>query len=505
MTITENLYCSYYTKSEYITDYMVKRLQVQSDSIILEPSAGDGVFIDPLLEIDSNLNITAIDLNPETVTLLKGKYSNNPNIKILEADTLLDNSLDQKVIVNGYYDKIIGNPPYGAWQDYKKREELKKRYKGYYVKETYTLFLLRCVSLLRRHGTLTFIIPDTFLNLHMHKQLREYILLNTKISEILMIPSNFFPGVNFGYANLTIITVKKCSKEDALNNTIRIISGLKKVSDIENITEEKNLEKYNIINIKQKEVFDSIDMAFLIKSGDDIRRLINNSETTLGDLADCVTGFYSGDNSRFFKVANSQVRNISKCEVIKTEEINYNFIDYPDILDGIDEQRCFIPVIKGNSKGYLRKDEWFLNWSKEAVQHYKTDKKARFQNSQYYFRKGIALPMVKASKVSASLIDNKVFDQSIVGVFPKDTKHLYLLLALINSDIANTIIQTINHTANNSANYIKKIPIVIPSDTLLAKINKLVENQISQIKKTGSHDKNIDLELNKIFKELYQG
>lgn len=504
MTTAENLYCSYYTKSEYITDYMLDRLQVQSDSVILEPSAGDGVFIDPLLEIDSNLNITAIDLNPEAVTLLKGKYLNYPNIKILEADTLLDNSLDQKVIGNGYFDKIIGNPPYGAWQDYDKRNELKKRYKGYYVKETYSLFLLRCVSLLKKHGTLTFIIPDTFLNLHMHKQLREYLLLNTKINEILMIPSSFFPGVNFGYADLTIITVEKSNKKAALNNTIRIINGLKKVSDMEDITQKKKLEKYNIINIKQKEIFDSVDMAFLIKSGDHIRSLINNSETTLGNIANCVTGFYSGDNSRFFKVSNSQVRNISKCEVINTEEINYNYLDSPDILDGIDGQRCYIPVIKGNSKGYLRKDEWFLNWSREAVQHYKTDKKARFQNSQYYFRKGIALPMVKASKVSASLIDKKVFDQSIVGIFPKDMKHLYFLLALINSDIVNTIIQTINPTANNSANYIKKIPIVIPNDSLITSIDILVKNQISQIKKTGSHDNNIDLELNEIFSELYK-
>lgn len=505
MSISANLYCSYYTKSEYITDYMVNRLQVQDDSIVLEPSAGDGVFIDPLLEINSSLDITAIDLNPESVTLLKDKYGAYPSIKVVEADTLLDSGLDQKVIGNGYFDKIIGNPPYGAWQDYEKRDELKKRYKGYYVKETYTLFLLRCVALLKKHGTLTFIIPDTFLNLHMHKQLREHLLLNTKISEILMIPSSFFPGVNFGYSNLTIITLEKSSKQDALNNTIRIVNGLKKVSDIEDITKHRNLEKYNIINITQREVFESVDMAFLIKSGDNIRSLINNAEVKLGDIADCVTGFYSGDNSRFLKVAHAQVRNLSKCEVISAEEINNHYLDYTNILDGIDGPSCYIPVVKGNSKGYLRKDEWFLNWSKEAIQHYKTDKKARFQNSQYYFREGIALPMVKASKVSASIIDKKVFDQSIVGVFPKDTKYLYFLLALLNSDIVNTIIHTINHTANNSANYIKKIPIVIPSETVLSHINRLVENQLSHIKKAGSHNNDIDSELNSIFTELYQG
>lgn len=33
------------------------------------------------------------------------------------------------------------------------------------VKETYTLFLLRCIQLLNDGGRLVFIIPDTFMNI----------------------------------------------------------------------------------------------------------------------------------------------------------------------------------------------------------------------------------------------------------------------------------------------------------------------------------------------------
>ena len=54
---------------------------------------------------------------------------------------------------------------------------------------------------------------------------------------------------------------------------------------------------------------------------------------------------------------------------------------------------------------------------------------------------------------------NRVFDQSIVGIFPKNNDDLYYLLALLNSSIVNEIIHNINPSVNNSANYLKRIPI----------------------------------------------
>ncbi|KLI01677.1 hypothetical protein SINU_12140 [Sporolactobacillus inulinus CASD] len=484
---------------------MVKKLDFTENHLVLEPSAGDGVFIDALLRKHPNTNITAYDLNPKAVNVMSDKYRSFENVNVIESDTLLDTDLDMKVFMGGFYDRIIGNPPYGAWQDYEKRANLKNLYPGFYVKETYTLFLLRCISLLKENGKLTFIIPDTFMNLHMHNNLREYLLLNTKIHEILMIPSKFFPGVNFGYSNLTIITVEKVTEESNLSNVIRIISGLKKVTDIEDITNNERLEKYKIINISQKEVYESIDMAFLIRADNKTRNLINNPQLTLEDLAYCVTGIYTGNNKAYFKALNSEVRNPTKCNIVDKNLIEYDFLQYNNLLNGIKSEKHFIPVTKGNADMYSRKNEWYIDWGEEAVHHYKTDKKARFQNSKYYFKKGIAVPMVKSSKVKANLINNQVFDQSVVGIFPKEEKYLYYLLALLNSDEVNTIIQTINHTANNSANYLKKIPIVLPdSEKDFNHVLDLVKQMINNIKQTNTINTEIQTEINQIFKNLYE-
>lgn len=205
----KNIYCSYYTNSEAITAYMTKRLELQAGDRILEPSSGEGIFIESILNEEKNVEIEALDMNFQAIEVLKRKFVNNKQVvEIRETDTLFDSQLDMYAMFNGYYDKVIGNPPYGAWQDYDRRKELKRKYKGYYVKETYSLFLLRCLSVLREDGILSFIIPDTFLFLNMHENLRKTLLRNAEILEVLIFPSKFFPGVSFGYSNLSIITLK---------------------------------------------------------------------------------------------------------------------------------------------------------------------------------------------------------------------------------------------------------------------------------------------------------
>ena len=51
----EHIFRSYYTKSDFITNYMVNMLDLTPSDTILEPSAGDGVFVDKLLELNTQL------------------------------------------------------------------------------------------------------------------------------------------------------------------------------------------------------------------------------------------------------------------------------------------------------------------------------------------------------------------------------------------------------------------------------------------------------------------
>lgn len=491
------LYQSYYTKSPPLVHYMIQQLCPETGLRFLDPAAGDGIFIDGLKTRFPEIQIDVFDIDPEAIQKLKRRFEEYPNITIKKTDTVTDEGLAFYSDIGGVYDRIIANPPYGAWQDYDKRNFLKKMYKDFYVKETYGLFLYRSIQLLKNKGRLVFIIPDTYLNLHLHKKLRQYILLESKIIEIALFPSSFFPGVNFGYSNLSIITLERClSQKECLTHIFKVVTGFKHVESL--IDQQNQCEEFYF---SQKEVYEGIDSALYISPNRRVTTLINTAKYRISDVADCVTGIYSGNDKKFMRVLNGRVRNSSKYQLIEEEHILRN--DLPPSLDGIHEKECFIPIVKGGAIKYCKSDLWFLDWSVDAVLHYKNNKKARFQNASFYFREGIGVPMVSSSNITASLLEGKLFDQSIVGIFPKKDKYLYYLLGFFNSPVCNILIRTINPSANNPANYIKKIPFIYPSEEQLYSINTLIEIILNEIRTQGIYAQEKEEELFALFQDIY--
>lgn len=493
-------YQAFYTKSTPIVDYMVSKLLLNPTDKIFEPCGGDGVFIEAILEANEFANIDICELNSASVAVLQSKFSTFQNVSIRQCDTLLDNDLSFNSNFGGIYDKIIANPPYGAWQDFEKRSVLKKMYSDLYAKESYALFLYRCIELLKEGGILSFIIPDTFLNLHMHKAIRKHILTKTKIIELALFPPSFFPGVNFGYANLSIITLQKAnSQKECLANSFNVLANFTTVEQLAEI----NKEEVKVYSFTQQEIFSNPDHAFLISDNSSVSKAINEAVVKVGDIASCVTGFYSGDDKTFLQVNSTDLKNGKNYDLVDTDKINRDYTNTTNILDGFEGEKHFLPIVKGGNTKYLKPEGWFMNWSKEAVLHYKKDKKARFQNPHFYFRFGVGVPMISSSSITASLIENKLFDQSIVGIFPKDESLTYYFLAFFNSPTCNKLIRTINPSANNPANYIKKIPFIAPTDEQKKSVNSGVQNILESIAAHGQYDEKDENSLNKIIEQIY--
>ncbi len=140
------------------------------------------------------------------------------------------------------------------------------------------------------------------------------------------------------------------------------------------------------------------------------------------------------------------------------------------------------------SRRTRRYEEWFVRCDKPTIDFYTKNKKTRFQNSSFHFKIGVGIFMVKSSAIRAFQMAKRVFDQLIVGVFPKDSSRLYYLLALMNSDAINDLIHAINPTANNSSNYVKAFPYLEPVadvfETIVGKVQEVVAYEREPIMKT---------------------
>ena len=472
---------SYYTDDEYLVDYMVNLLEIQDGDTCLEPCAGSGFFIDGLLRTKKNIAISAFDINEDAIATIKSKYFQCPNIQIFHKDFL---EYASTPIFCNNFSKLIANPPYGGWHSQEKRGVLKKIYPIAYVKESYAVFLAASLQRLDHNGRAVFIIPDTFLYLHMHKKLRMHLISNFSIRSIDIFPSNIFPKVNFGYAKLCIICVEN---KKALENKVKIRTST-----------TKN-EFYDVSHcgtyIEQNKFLDDQEYFSCLTTSPQI--VI--SENTLGDYAKCVTGIYTGNDLKFIRRTETNNKG-KRYDLVPVEKIAENFTAN---LSGITENKHFIPLLKGGGVKYFKPVQWYIDWSTEAVNFYRSNKKARFQNKEYYFKRGIGYPMVSSNKANASILQNNwMFDQSIVGIFPFNSDHFGFIFSLMNSSVVPKLLLSINPSANNSAKYIRRIPVILPDKNALVWFNDITNEYLDKIQTQGP-DILLESRIDRAISEIY--
>src|SRR5450759_2198483 len=100
------IYQPYYTTSKSLVNYMVENLAVKRGMRVFEPCAGNGVFIDALIEKISDITVEAFELDTQAVATLNKKYANDKRIFIKHCDTLTDDMLTLYANSGGYFERI---------------------------------------------------------------------------------------------------------------------------------------------------------------------------------------------------------------------------------------------------------------------------------------------------------------------------------------------------------------------------------------------------------------
>lgn len=494
---------AFYTKEEIITDYMVSKLPIEDGKKVLEPCVGDGEFIRALNRVSNNLDIIAFDIDENAIDFIKSK---TPNIKSQVKNTLIGETKPE-------YDLIIGNPPYGAKITKDEEKIYKKEYGEINITESYALFLINSIRRLKEGGVLSFIISDTFLHLNNHLKLRRYILQNCKIREIILLKTKLFPEVNYQYAGICIISLQKCSDESVRDkNRFRFVNRLGDINQLKRLIELPINSIPEFIDselINQSDYLHFIDNIFF-QAGipKKLSSLFLDHNKLIGDLVSCKTGIYSGDNKKHFRIIGNS-RETKKFvnagyKTISKDEITYRKLNDEEKKRGILSLPCFVPLMKGGSGKYYKKPIWFIDWSKESLSYMLKNPKARVQNSEYYFKKGICMSLINSNRQQARIMEEVIFDQSDNGYFCEE-KYIYFFLGFFNSKLFNYLLKKIiNPTANATVNYVKKVPVLIPSKEELEEINNLV-NEIINKKKVDEHSNILKNEesIDKFFYKLY--
>lgn len=118
-----------------------------------------------------------------------------------------------------------------------------------------------------------------------------------------------------------IISLEKNSNvQECLNNTFSIYNGFKSVEEL-GCNNSSHISK---TQLSQKQVLNNVDHSFILNHNESVLKCIQDSQYNIGDICDCVTGFYSGNDKLFLKVLNKEIRNSKNYECVNKQSIQYD-------------------------------------------------------------------------------------------------------------------------------------------------------------------------------------
>lgn len=174
--------------NELIVKDMIKL--IKNNGSVLEPSCGDGVFLNYLVgrkNVKENIKeITAIEIDEDVIPKVSNfqGFSINKKISIINND-FLDYDIENK------YDTIIGNPPYVKYKEMLSStkniiESFKPINFDIFDKRTnlYMFFIYKAFLHLKDHGELIFIVPREFLNSTAAEKMNSILYKNGTMTDV---------------------------------------------------------------------------------------------------------------------------------------------------------------------------------------------------------------------------------------------------------------------------------------------------------------------------------
>ncbi len=218
-TTQKKLRGGYYTPQK-LANYITK-ITLKDKMKILEPSCGDGSF---LKSIKNRLNIN--NYNVEKIDAIEYiEEEANKSRKIVK-------SIDNAIVINDdfynfyvnckdKYNLIIGNPPYIRYQyltEFQREKQsqvlIKNKMKSNKLINSWVFFLVACIELLEKNGTIAFVVPAEIMQVAYAEDLREY--LSKHLSKINIISFNELLFEDAEQEVVVLIGTKKNKEKECL-------------------------------------------------------------------------------------------------------------------------------------------------------------------------------------------------------------------------------------------------------------------------------------------------
>ncbi|HOZ13378.1 MAG TPA: N-6 DNA methylase [Tenuifilaceae bacterium] len=464
---------------------------------ILDPACGSGAFLNQALEflieehrkidelrtqlfggglifsdISTDIlekNIYGVDINEESVeiaklslwlrTARKGRKLNTLSNNIKCGNSLIDDPeiANEKafnwqnefpeIFAKGGFDVVIGNPPYGAELSGKNWLKIKFKETSFGNIDSYKYFIQLGSMLTKNNGTLSYIMPDSYLEKEYFKDLRHYVTNNFEGITNIKLGDDVFDDVNLPTSIIILhqkgLDAKYFYYKD-LSNISKTDKPVSLINKLEFINENPDVEKTFVVI---KSIIKPINTVPLIEVYDQVMG-VKVYQTGKGNPKQTS---YEIDNDVF---------------ISKTQNETFN---YPFISQGINR------YIYYSQNEFISYGEWL----------------AEPRKNMYFDNPKVIIREIINPRIFATYIEEPAVVKNIAAVIiEKDDNYpLKFLLGLVNSKLLTYYINEQSPKSSNksypsfNSRLLKELPIIKCSENDKEEIILRVDNILNGMKK----------------------
>lgn len=357
--------------------------------------------------------------------------------------------IKQAEIMVSKYEVCVTNPPYMG------RRSMNNLIKAYldenYINsknDLFSAFIEKLSKFTKQNNYFTLVTMHSWLFLQYFKPLRKNILDNSSMVNLLHLGTRAFEEIGGEIVQSATYVIRKEKSHIKLKGKYIDLTSYNSSESKELKFLEKNYCEFNVV----QNSFNKIpEYPFSYWISDKFRNLFEN-KLFKEKFVSCGQNL-TGNNDKY-------LRNIWE-------------VDSAQI--GIDKKWLFYAKGGGFRKWYGNID-YIVNWSNEAIEHYKTDKICRLIPEKYWYSKGITWSYICTTDPSFRVLtENATCDIGGSSIFFDNYESYYYFLGMLNNKISREIFRIINPTMNFGTGIIEKLPTLVDK---VDRVNTLVKDSI---------------------------
>jgi hypothetical protein len=407
----------YYSTPSFIAKYITEELLKLNPTgeRVLDPAVGNEELLKTFFEAGKEID------SFDVIEHGKKKYSNFKKQDFIEFYKNKKSELFFSEHINLNYDYYIANPPYNCHEiDYIRtnKQILTSLFKETGVLNMYSMFLSALISCAKQGALIGVILSDSFLTATMHSGLRQQILENCTIHQLILCPNDLFASQKADVRTCIIILQK------GLNYQKKVVTSNrpKNTADLKYILENRKFQEIDISSLVLSNKKNN--NQFIIDVEPEVLELFNSPN--IGDTFDCITGISTGNDNKY----------LSK---IKKNGFEIPFYKNP-----------------GRQKFKAIPDAYLINSFLEESLHVKD---FMVRNKKFLFREGITCSSMGLPFSACYLPSKSTFGVN-PNIFPP-SEDLYWLISYLNSHLVTYLVRGILIRSNMvTSGYVSNIPII---------------------------------------------